>query len=232
MSIGMELTPLERNGRRGLGIAATVASSGEPDLESQYDAIDAALAAHGMRLADIVRTRILAASREARDRASLVRFRRCSGPARCATSSYIDAALFPVGDGVRIEGIALAGAGANKIAVEYDPVQPPCRYVATGDLVFCSGVTSTLPTFEEQLANLRPRIAETLRLAGERLGRVVQPESVTAYVHRAIDPGGSESLARRLGLPGGPLVIGWCDGYSAPGKLIEVEVDALASTRG
>jgi hypothetical protein len=206
---------------------ATTDSSAEADLEATYNAIERALGERGMGLPDVVRTRLFGATREARDAGSKVRFRRLSGPARCATSSYIVPSLFPSGDGIRMEGLALEDAGRTKIAVEYEPLQPPCRYVATGDLVFLSGFTATVPTFEEQLDNIRPRIAETIEMATQRLGRQVRPVAVSTYIHREVDPGDSDAMPQRLGLGGVPLTIGRADGYSSPGKFIEVEVDAV-----
>jgi hypothetical protein len=232
MAITVDVQPASREGRAGAWFAATAGSSTEADLEATYDALEQALGERGMGLADVLRTRLFAATREGRDAASKVRFRRLAGPARCATSSYIDPTMFPAGDGVRVEGIALQGAGQDKIAVEYEPRQPPCRYVATGDLVFLSGVTAIHPTFEAQLDDLRPRITETLAMASQRLGRPVRPVSVTTYIHRDLDPGPGAAMLDRLGLPGVPLTVGRCDGYSAPGKLIEVEVDALAAAGG
>jgi hypothetical protein len=231
MAVTIDIQAASRGGRGGAWFTATADSSSEADLEATYDTIERVLSERGMALPDVVRTRLLAASREARDAASKVRFRRLSGPARCATSSYIDPSLFPDGDGVRVEGIALLDAGRTKIAVEFEPRQPPCRYVAAGDLVFLSGFTATVPTFREQLDHIRPRIAETIQMASERLGRPVRPVAVTAYIHRDVDPGPGEAVLERLGLAGVPLTIGRCDGYSSPGKLIEVEVDAAAGPR-
>jgi hypothetical protein len=230
MAITVEVQALERAGRQGQWFTATVDSSEPAQVDALMDAIDAVLREHGLDgLADIVRTRILAATRPARDGASRIRTARLlDGPGASASSSYIEPRLFPSGDGVRFEGMALAGAGDSKIIVKYEDGSPLCRYVATGDLVFNTGVTSTLPSFDEQLANLAPRIAETIRLAGERLGRPVHPTSVTAFVHRSVDPGSGASLAERLGLAGVPMVIGRCDGFTTVGKLIEVEVDAAA----
>jgi enamine deaminase RidA (YjgF/YER057c/UK114 family) len=206
-----------------------VDSSELEQIDALIDAIDAALATHGLGLAEIVRTRILAMDRPARDRASQIRTRRLlEGPGVSSSSSYLEPRLFPNGDGVRFEGLALAGAGEGKVVEPYETGGPLCRYVATGDLVFNTGVTSTLPTFAEQLANLAPRIATTLAHASERLGRPVLPTTITAFVDRIQDPGTAESLADRLGMGGVPLVVQRCDGFTLPGKLIEVEVDAVA----
>jgi hypothetical protein len=228
MAASIDVQPGTFRGRPGAWFTATADSSSPEDLEALIDVIERGLAERGMGLPDVVRTRLFAATREGRDAASKVRFRRLSGPARCATSSYIDTTLFPSGDGVRMEGRALADAGRTKITVEFEPLQPPCRYVATGDLVFLSGFTATVPTFEEQLDNIRPRIAETMEMASERLGRPVRPVGVATYIHRDVDQGPNEAMLERLGLAGVPLTVGRAEGYSSLGKFIEVEVDAAA----
>lgn len=228
MSVTVEAHPLAIAARPGLSVTASVGASDPDAIEAVLDATAAALADHGLALADVVRTRLHAATRAGRDAASVVRFRRLAGPARCATSSYIDPSMFPSGDGVRFMTIAVAGAAADKIAVEYEPRQPPCRLVATGDLAFLSGVTSTEPDLAAQLAHIAPQIAESLRIAGEMIGCRVAPTGVTAWVHRSLTDADLAGLDARLGLSGPPLTLGRCDGYSAPGKLIEVEVDAAA----
>lgn len=231
MDVEIAVAPLEVGTRRGLRGVLSVDGIGSEAIERLFDAVEASLRAHDLEPGDLVRTRLFASSRAARDAASKVRFARLIGPARCATSSYIDDERFPEGGGVRLDIVALAGAGADKISVEYEPAQPPCRYVATGDRVFLSGNTSLAPTFADQVAEIGPRIAETLRLAGERLGRTVRPVAVTAYVHRSVPVADIRGLAAMLGLDGLVPDIGRCEGYSAPGKLIEVEVDAVAEAR-
>ena len=54
---------------------------------------------------------------------------------------------------------------------------------------------------------------------------------MTAFVDRSQEPGAAAVLAERLGMPGVPLVIGRCDGFTTPGKIIEVEVDGSAEPR-
>lgn len=227
MEVDIEAKPVHVHGRPGLTVQASVASSAPDDLEGLVDTIRGELGRHGLDLADVVRARLHGATRAARDAASLVRFRHLSGSARCATSSYIDPSRFPGGDGAALWLLALEHAGADKVVVEYEPTQPPCRFVATGGLVLLSGVTSTDPTLDDQLAHIAPRIRETLAVAGERLGAPVTPTAVQAWVHRDLAPSALADLGERLGLGGVPLVIERCDGYSAPGKLIEVEVDAV-----
>lgn len=229
MAVDIEAAPVAVRGRHGVAVTASVASSAPDDLEALLAAIAAVLDTHGLALADVVRARLHGATRAARDAASRVRFRHLAGPARCATSSYIDPSRFPGGDGAALWLLALADAGTGKSVVEYDPVQPPCRFVATGGLVFLSGVTSTEPALGDQLARIAPRIRESLAIAADRLGAPVLPSAAQAWVHRDVAPAALADLGARLGLAAVPLVIERCDGYSAPGKLIEVEVDAAVA---
>ncbi len=207
---------------------ATVNSSSPDDLEALLDMVEATLAPQDMTLDDVVRTRLVTSTRTGRDAASKVRFRRLSGSARCATSSYIEPGAFRGSDGVRLDVWALPGAGAVKISVEYDPPQPPCRYVAVGQQVFLSGVTSFAEAFDVQVAEIAPRLAENLANAAARLGRPLTPVRLTPWVHRSLTATQLRDLPARLGLPALAPDIRRCDGYSAPGKLIEVEVDAIA----
>ena len=194
------------------------------------DAIDAELRANGLDgVADVVRTRIFAASRPARDAGSKVRTARLlNGPGVSASSSFIEPGAFPGGDGVRFDGMALEGAAGDKVVARYEDGGPLCRWVATGNLVFNTGITSTLPTYEEQLADIGPRVAATVTHAAQALGRPVAPLAITAHVDRTQEPGSGTWLAERLGFPGLPVTIGRCDGFTTPGKLIEVELDAVA----
>lgn len=229
MPVTIESQPISIASRPGMSVTGTVDASDSEALEALLEAIEATLSDGGLGLADVVRTRLHAATRSGRDAASKVRFRRLAGPARCATSSYIDPAMFGSGDGVRLAAIALAGAAVDKISVEYEPPQPPCRFVSTGDLVFLSGVTSTESVFDAQLARIAPRISDNLRAAGDAIGHEVAPTGVTAWVHRSLSDADLAGLDARLGLAGTPISVMRCDGYSAPGKLIEVEVDAAAT---
>lgn len=230
MAITVESQPRDHSGRRGVAFTGTVDSSELAQVDALMDAIDAELRAAGLHgVADIVRTRIFAASRPARDAGSRIRADRLlSGPGASASSSFIEPRRFPGGDGVCFEGLALHGAGQGKVVVKYEDGSPLCRYIATGDLVFNTGLTSTLLTYEEQLANIGPRIAATLDHAARTLGRPVRPVAITAHVDRTQEPGAGAWLAERLGLPGVPVTIGRCDGFTTPGKLIEVEIDAVA----
>lgn len=237
MAIKVESAPLERGGRPGAFFSGQVDSSEVAQVDALMDAIDAELRGRGLAgVADVVRTRIFAASRPARDAGSQVRTARLlTGPGVSASSSFIEPGRFPGGDGVAFEGMALAGAGdGSKITEPYEGANHAglCRYVITGDLVFNTGITSVLATYEDQLAEIGPRVLATIAHAEARTGRRVTPTVITAHVDRTQEPGSGAWLAERLGLPGVPVVIGRCDGFTTPGKLIEVEVDGVLAAAG
>lgn len=226
--VEITVEPVGIGSRTGVSIVTAVPSTEPAALDALFEALETALAGAGLQPADVVRNRLLAASRPVRDTASALRFRRLTGPARCATSSYIDQTWFAGGDGVRLDTIAFRGTAATKLAIEHDPMQPPCQLVATGDLVFLSGLTSTEPELHVQIQRIRARLADTLALAEARLGHPVRPTAATVYIHRSVGLDELADLAEMVGIVGVPLAVGRCDGFSKPGKLLELEIDAEA----
>lgn len=224
--VEVAVEPTGVGSRTGVSIVTAVPTTEPATLDALFVALETALAGAGLQPADVVRNRLLASSQPVRDTASALRFRRLAGPARCATSSYIDESRFAGGDGVRLDTVALRGTAATKLAIEHDPVQPSCQLVATGDLAFLSGLTSTDPELHVQIQQIRVRLAETLALAGMRLGRAVRPTAATIYVHRSVGLDELADLAEMIGIVGVPLAVGHCDGFSKPGKLLELEIDA------
>ena len=226
--VEIEVEPYGIGNRTGIAIVAGASTTDAETLDAIFAAMETALDSYRMGPADVVRNRILAASRPARDAISALRFRRLAGSARCATSSYIDLTRFAGGDGVRVDTIALRGTAATKTATEHDPPQPPCRFVTTGDLVFLSGLTSPEPELHVQIQRVRVRLTETLALAAAQLGRDVRPTAATLFLHRSVGLDELVDLAQMVGIVGIPLEIGRCDGFSKPGKLLELEIDAEA----
>lgn len=226
--VELEVEPFGIATRTGISIVAAVPTTEPETLDALFAAVTAVLADFGMTPDDVVRNRVLAASRPIRDAVSALRFRIFAGPARCATSSYIDGNRFTGGDGARLDTIALRGTAATKVTVEREPPEPPCLFVATEDLVFLSGLTSPDPELHVQIQAIRARLADTLALAAERVGRAVRPTSATVFVHRSVGLDELADFAQMVGIVGIPLAVGRCDGFSKPGKLLELEIDAEA----
>ena len=61
-----------------------------------------------------------------------------------------------------------------------------------------------------------------------QLGRAVRPTAATVFVHRSVGLDELADLAEMVGIVGIPLAVGRCDGFSQPGKLVELEIDAEA----
>ena len=123
---------------------------------------------------------------------------------------------------------------AQKTVQEYDPPIVPPRYIVTGGLVFLSGVTWDTGTLDEQLDVILPRIGGSLQVAGVSWTHVVK---VSCFLHRSQTVQAlREGIMRVLGDERGKLLSGeasveveynFVDGYSTPGKLIEIETTAV-----
>jgi hypothetical protein len=82
-----------------------------------------------------------------------------SGKARSASSSYIAPGHFDSAAKVAIDLLAMRRRTEQRQAiVEYDPPIVPIRFLFMISIVVLSGVTTVLPTLEEQLNNIIPRI--------------------------------------------------------------------------
>lgn len=191
------------------------------------------LHAHGLSLDDTVRTRLWGRDRAARDGGSGARVQILTRMARAASSSYISPSHFDSAGVVAVDLWAMRGA-AQKTVQEYDPPIVPPRYIATGDLVFLSGVTCDTGTLDEQLDVILPRIGGSLQDAGTSWAHVV---TLSCFLHRSQTVQDLRTgILRVLGAEGRTLLGGevpvaveysFVDGYSTPGKLIEIETTAV-----
>jgi enamine deaminase RidA (YjgF/YER057c/UK114 family) len=191
------------------------------------------LHAQGLFLDDTVRTRLWGRDRAARDGGSGARLHILAGKARSASSSYISPHHFDSAGAVAVDLWAMRG-GAQKTVKEYDPPIVPPRYIATGGLVFLSGVTWDTGTLDEQLDVVLPRIGASLQDAGAAWAHVVK---LSCFLHRSQTVQALRmGLQRILGAECGTLLGGvaptateysFVDGYSTPGKLIEIETTAV-----
>ena len=184
------------------------------------------LGAAGLSLDHTVRSRLWGRDRQSRDLGSGERVRALAGKARSASSSYIAPERFDSGARVALDLLAMrpAHSGAKKILKEYDPPITPLRYLVYDSVVVLSGVTTVLPTLEAQMANILPRIAGSLADAGASWERVVK---MSFYLHRSQKIETFKDLFRKsvpVDIPG--MEYAFVDGYSAEGKLVEIETTA------
>lgn len=225
----MDLSYLHVGRHRLVALSALGVGPGDgaDQLRAALGSVRATLGEIGLGLEHVVRSRLWAQDAESRSTASPVRLEVFTGPARSASSSYVCPSHLPQDSLVAIDVVARVpepGERALKAVVERDPVEVPIHYLTVDDLVVFAGLTHVAPSLEEQVE----AIAATLRTHLAGLGST--PASVTqldCYVHRGEDPRDlAAAMARHL-----PEVAAYrvelVDGYSSPGKLLEVEVTAL-----
>lgn len=216
--IGWEFVEVRCEARNG----ATAAEQGDAVFEQAR----AALAQHGLTLSNTVRSRVFGVDRPARDAVSNSRFKALAGNARAASSSYIAPKHFSSDALVALDLIAVRPRpGITKVIKEYVPQKQPLCYITLGPLLVLSGNTSQLPTLEQQVTrDILPRITSYLAEAGSSWKQVV---NVSCYMHESQQP---EELRAHFRTMADPFPVRFeiyfVEGFSSPGKLVEVEVTA------
>ncbi|SRR5213594_493232 len=211
---------VELSSEAGSGATAT------EEAREIFRRFDEELRAIGLSLDHTVRTRLWGRDRGSRDLASAERVRILSGKARSVSSSYIAPVHFDSDARVALDLLAMrpSQAGADKVLREYEPPIVPLRYLIYDSVVFLSGVTAVLPTLEDQLADILPRISSSLADAGTSWNQVVR---VSFYLHRSQKLETLRALFRKAVAVQIPqMEYSFVDGYSAAGKLIEIETTA------
>jgi len=216
-------------GQRFAYLAIEAAGGGTLERQSQalFEQAAAALAALDLALdQNVVRSRVFGRSREARDVVSGVRGSLFEGTARVATSSYISPGYFSSAADVGIDLFAMAAPsiGTRKVS-EHTPVQPFIRHLTWGPMVFLAGMTcETLPTLREQYTDVLARAEKLLTETGCDWNSVVH---VALFLHRSEDPKALlDGIAATGTVPLDNCEVEQVDGYSRPGKLIEIEITA------
>ena len=104
------------------------------------------------------------------------------------------------------------------------PAITPLRYLIYDSVVFLCGVTAVLPDLESQVADIIPRISQSLADAGTSWEKVVK---TSFFLHRSQQ---IEAVRRffdaRVSAAIPRLEYEFVDGYSSAGKLVEIEVTA------
>ncbi len=191
--------------------------------------LDEELRGMGLSLENTVRTRLWGKDRESRNLGSNERVRILSGKARSASSSYIAPVHFDSNAHVALDLLAMRPLrpGLEKTLVEYDPPITPLRFLVYDSLAFLSGVTAVLPTLDDQMADILSRISTSLTSAGSSWGKVVR---VSFFLHRSQALQALKDLFKKTVKAEIPqMEYAFVDGYSAEGKLIEIEVTAQKS---
>ena len=200
------------------------ATTGAKDLFARFAK---ELAAHGLTMADTVRSRLFAVDRATRDAASEVRVATLTGPARAATSSYIAPKLFASQAKIAMDLIAVRPRpGMAKRIRENNPPRTPCRWLTVGPLIVFSGQTVVLPTLEAQVTtDILVRLTDYLAEEKSGWDKVAQ---VSCYLHASQTADHMRALFRKM-VPVEPprFEVRFVEGYSLEGKLVEIEVTAL-----
>ena len=211
-----------------LGIEGEPGGSLERQSQKLFERAGAELATHGLALdRNVVRTRVFGRTREARDAVSLVRGQAFAGQARAATSSYISPRHFASAADVALDLYAMAPptTGVPRKVTEMDPLQPFIRHLVWGPLVFHAGMTNEhFPTLREQCAEILPRAGARLKENGCDWNNVVR---ISFFLHESQDA--DALLAHVAALAPVALdeaEIEFVEGYSRPGKLVEIEITA------
>ncbi len=219
--LGREFITLSCEGKEG--ITATDQS------REIFRSLDEELRGMGLSLENTVRTRLWGKDRESRNLGSNERVRILSVKARSARSSYIAPVHFDSNAHVALDLLAMRPLrpGLEKTLVEYDPPITPLRYLVYDSLAFLSGVTAVLPTLDDQMADILSRISTSLTSAGSSWGKVVR---VSFFLHRSQALQALQELFKKTVKAEIPqMEYAFVDGYSAEGKLIEIEVTAQKS---
>jgi enamine deaminase RidA (YjgF/YER057c/UK114 family) len=209
-----------------LSSEAKPAASATSEARELFRRFDQELKAHELSLDNTVRTRLWGRDRESRDLGSDERVKVLSGKARSASSSYIAPDYFDSDAKIAVDLLAMKPSRQNMVKriVEYDPPIVPIRFLVYDSVVVLSGVTTVLPTLEQQFDNILPRITASLRDGGSSWERVAR---ISFYLHRSQTIDNLNRLFNdRIKAPTAQREYCFVDGYSSVGKLCEVEVTA------
>jgi hypothetical protein len=217
-------------GKEFIELSGEAKPAADPTIEAQelFRRCDEELKPHGLSLDNTVRSRLWGHDRQSRDLGSNERVKVLSGKARSASSSYIAPGHFDSPAKVAVDLLAMRPSQPNveKRIVEYDPPIVPIRFLTYDSVVVLSGVTTVLPTLEEQLDNIIPRIHGSLTDAASSWEKVAR---VSFYLHRSQTLENLKALfARRVTARIPQMEYCFVDGYSSEGKFCEVEVTATA----
>ncbi len=216
--LGREFITLSCEGKEGM-----TATDQAQDI---FRRLDGELRGMDLSLENTVRTRLWGRDGQSRTLGSDERVRVLSGKARSASSSFIAPDHFDSNAHVALDLLAMKPLrpGLEKTLVEYDPPITPLRYLVYDSLAFLSGVTAVLPTLDDQMADILSRISTSLTNAGSSWGEVLR---VSFYLHRSQALQALKDLFKKTVKAEIPqMEFAFVDGYSAEGKLIEIEVTA------
>src|SRR5438270_8863731 len=175
---------------------------------------------------NVVRTRLFGRTREARDVLSAVRGRALVDQGRAAGSSYISPAHLGSADvALEVYAMAAPAGGAARMVTEHEPAQNFIRHLVWGPMVFLAGMTcENYPSLPAQVADILPRAGALLKETGCDWNNVVR---VSFLLHKEQDPAALlVAVAKTAPVRLDNAEIEFVEGYSRPGKLVEIEITA------
>jgi enamine deaminase RidA (YjgF/YER057c/UK114 family) len=211
-----------------LGLEGKPGAPPDQQAKGLFDRAAAELKTLGLAIdKNVVRSRVFGRTRAARDVISEVRGRSFTGQARAATSSFISPEHFDSDADVALDLYAMSppGGGPGRKVIEHEPKQPFIRYLTWGPMVFLAGMTCEKhPTLKEQYEDILPRAGALLKEAGCDWRSVV---GVSFFLHKDQDPDALlTGVAKTVPVPLEGAEIEFVEGYSRPGKLLEIEITA------
>jgi enamine deaminase RidA (YjgF/YER057c/UK114 family) len=178
-------------------------------------------------LRNTVRTRVFGRTAPARTAGSAARAKALVGRSRAAGASYICVPHFASAADVGLDLFAMAAPAGNpaRHVSEHEPEQSFIRHLVWGPMVFLPGMTcERFPTLQAQYADILPRAEAMLKENGCNWGNVVR---VSFFLHRDQDPDALlKGVAALAPVPLQHAEIEFVEGFSRPGKLVEIEITA------
>lgn len=196
-----------------------------PALEARIaiEAAVGALEAAGFSPQNLVRSRLFARDAQVRRIASDVRLDVLKGTLRSASSSYVDAQRLSTGSSMSIDLVALrTKPGSTKHVREYASQIAPPMFVTIDGCAFLSGVTDMSDQFDAQLICIRDTVLNSVAQAGGTNSGIV---NIDAHISRKLGANHAWAAISAL-FPGSNARVSLTqvDGYSAPQKLVELEI--------
>jgi enamine deaminase RidA (YjgF/YER057c/UK114 family) len=211
-----------------LGLEGAAGGSTEEQAQSLFARADAELKTHRLSLErNVVRTRVFGRTREARDIVSAVRGKVFAGTSRAASSSFISPPHFDSAADVALDLYAMSppDTRSRRDVTEHEPPQPFIRHLVWGPMVFLAGMTcEQYPTLQQQCQDILPRAGKLLRETDCDWANVV---GVSLFLQKDQSPDALlADLNKAAPIPLDCAEIELVEGYSRPGKLIEIEITA------
>jgi enamine deaminase RidA (YjgF/YER057c/UK114 family) len=178
-------------------------------------------------LRNTVRTRIFGRTRDARTAGSAARAQALVGRSRAAGSSYVSVPHFFTAADVGLDLIAMAAPEGNpsRHVTEHQPPQSFIRHLVWGPMVFLAGMTCDRePDLPAQCADILPRAEALLKETGCDWRSVVR---VSFFLDHNQEPDDLlDTVAALAPVPLENVEIELVEGFSRPGKLVEIEITA------